>query len=93
MLTAVYKSSKRANTYLYIEKRDDFSKIPDPLMDTFGTPLYVMMFDLSKRKKLGIADIKLVQSELTEKGFYLQLPPKEENLLEELKKQNGVDSV
>ncbi|MAD90121.1 MAG: YcgL domain-containing protein [Pseudomonadota bacterium] len=93
MLTAVYKSSKRANTYLYIEKRDDFSKIPDPLMDTFGTPLYVMMFDLSKREKLGIADIKLVQSELTEKGFYLQLPPKEENLLEELKKQNGVDSV
>jgi uncharacterized protein YcgL (UPF0745 family) len=52
-----------------------------------------MMFDLSKREKLGIADIKLVQSELTEKGFYLQLPPKEENLLEELKKQNGVDSV
>lgn len=93
MLTAVYKSSKRANTYLYIEKRDDFSKIPDPLMDTFGTPLYVMMFDLSKRDKLGIADIKLVQSELTEKGFYLQLPPKEENLLEELRKQNGVDSV
>ena len=93
MLTAVYKSSKRANTYLYIEKRDDFSKIPDPLMDTFGTPLYVMMFDLSKREKLGIADIKLVQSELTDKGFYLQLPPKEENLLEELKKQNGVDSV
>ena len=93
MLTAVYKSSKRANTYLYIEKRDDFSKIPDPLMDTFGTPLYVMMFDLSKREKLGIADIKLVQSELTEKGFYLQLPPKEENLLEELKKQNGVDCV
>jgi hypothetical protein len=92
MLTAVYKSSKRANTYLYIEKRDDFSKVPGPLMDTFGTPIYVMMFELSRREKLGIADINLVQSELTDKGFYLQLPPKEENLLEEFKKQNGVDS-
>ncbi|GMM84204.1 YcgL domain-containing protein [Pseudoalteromonas sp. MTN2-4] len=92
MLTAVYKSSKRADTYLYIEKRDDFSKIPEPLMGMFGTPIYVMMFDLSKRERLGVADIVLVQSELTEKGFYLQLPPKEENLLDELKKQNGVDS-
>jgi len=92
MLTAVYKSSKRANTYLYIEKRDDFSKVPEPLLNTFGSPVYVMMFDLSKRDKLGVADITLVQSELTEKGFYLQLPPQEDNLLDEFKKLNGVNS-
>lgn len=92
MLTAVYKSSKKADTYLYIEKRDDFSKIPQPLMDMFGIPKYVMMFDLSKRDKLGIADIVLVKEKLSEEGFYLQLPPPEDNLLDQFKADNGVNS-
>ncbi|MBE0370099.1 MULTISPECIES: YcgL domain-containing protein [Pseudoalteromonas] len=92
MLTAVYKSSKKADTYLYIEKRDDFSKIPEALMDMFGLPKYVMMFDLSKREKLGIADIVLVKEKLSEDGFYLQIPPPEENLLDQFKAHNGVES-
>ncbi|BBN83350.1 YcgL domain-containing protein [Pseudoalteromonas sp. A25] len=92
MLTAVYKSLKKADTYLYIEKRDDFSKIPEPLMAMFGRPQYVMMFDLSKRKRLGTADIAQVKEKLSSDGFYLQLPPPEENLLDQFKKQNGVSS-
>jgi uncharacterized protein YcgL (UPF0745 family) len=92
MLTAVYKSTKKADTYLYVEKRDDFSKVPEPLMNMFGRPQYVMMFDLSKREKLGIADISLVKDKLSSDGFYLQLPPPDENLLDQFKKQNGVSS-
>ncbi|WP_440056444.1 YcgL domain-containing protein (plasmid) [Pseudoalteromonas sp. T1lg65] len=90
MLTAVYKSSKKADTYLYITKRDDFSAIPDPLMKTFGTPIYVMMFNIEKRAKLGTADLDTVKQRLIEDGFYLQLPPHTESLLDEFKKQNGV---
>ncbi|MBQ4835272.1 MULTISPECIES: YcgL domain-containing protein [Pseudoalteromonas] len=92
MLSAVYKSSKKADTYLFIEKRDDFSKVPEPLMNTFGTPLFVMLVDLAKREKLGVADLSLVKEQLTEQGFYLQIPPPEENLLDEFKKRNGAKS-
>ncbi|ESP93454.1 MULTISPECIES: YcgL domain-containing protein [Pseudoalteromonas] len=92
MLSAVYKSSKKADTYLFIEKRDDFSKVPEPLMTTFGTPLFVMLVDLAKREKLGVADLSLVKEQLTEQGFYLQIPPPEENLLDEFKKRNGAKS-
>ncbi|ALU45613.1 YcgL domain-containing protein [Pseudoalteromonas rubra] len=92
MLAAVYKSSKKADTYLFIEKRDDFSKVPDPLMATFGTPIFVIIVDLAKRKKLGTADLSNVKQKLIEDGFYLQLPPPQENLLDELKRQNGVKS-
>ncbi|NOU50199.1 YcgL domain-containing protein [Pseudoalteromonas sp. JBTF-M23] len=92
MLTAVYKSLKKADTYLYIEKRDDFSKIPEPLMAMFGRPKYVMMFDLSKRNRLGMADIAQVKEKLSSDGFYLQLPPPEDNLLDQFKKQNGASS-
>ena len=92
MITAVYKSKKKADTYLYVEKRDDFSKVPEPLMDTFGQPIFVMLINLAKREQLGVADLEKVKSELNDKGFYLQIPPKEENLLDEFKKQNGVNS-
>lgn len=90
MLSAVYKSKKKADTYLFVEKRDDFSKVPEPLMATFGQPTFVMLINLDKREKLGVADLDKVRQELSEKGFYLQLPPKQKNLLDEFKKQNGV---
>ncbi|WP_046005218.1 YcgL domain-containing protein [Pseudoalteromonas rubra] len=92
MLAAVYKSSKKADTYLFIEKRDDFGKVPDPLMATFGTPIFVIIVDLAKRTKLGVADLSNVKQKLIDDGFYLQLPPPQENLLDELKRQNGVKS-
>jgi len=92
MLTAVYKSKKKADTFLFVEKRDDFSKVPEPLMAMFGQPQYVMIINLAKREHLGGADLKTVKQALTDDGFYLQLPPPEENLLAEFKKQNGVES-
>ncbi|KZN53830.1 YcgL domain-containing protein [Pseudoalteromonas luteoviolacea] len=92
MLSAIYKSSKKADTYLFIEKRDDFSKVPAPLMSTFGTPIYVMLVDLAKREKLGVADLASVKEKLIEQGFYLQIPPPQDNLLDEFKKRNGAKS-
>ena len=92
MLTAVYKSKKKADTFLFVEKRDDFSKVPEPLMAMFGKPHYVMLINLAKREQLGVADLDLVKQALTDNGFYLQLPPPEANLLAEHRKQNGVDS-
>lgn len=88
-LCTIYKSSKKAETYLYVEKTDDFSKVPEQLMSLIGTPILVMTFDLDSRKSLAMADINKVKSELLEQGFYLQLAPPQENLLDEFKKQTG----
>lgn len=92
MLTAVYKSKKKADTFLFVEKRDDFSKVPEPLMAMFGLPNYVMLINLAKRSTLGVADLNIVKKTLTEQGYYLQIPPPEENLLSKLRKENGVES-
>jgi hypothetical protein len=92
MLSAVYKSSKKADTYLFVEKRDDFTKVPDALMTTFGRPVFVLILNLAKRDKLGFADIESVKASLSDKGYYLQLPPPQENLLDEHKRSNGVSS-
>lgn len=91
MLTAIYKSSKKQETYLYLPKRDDFSQVPEPLLKTFGTPLFVMLINLDGRQKLALAEIEKVKSELVERGFYLQLPPPPENLMEQHKKDLGIE--
>ncbi|MCE9684675.1 YcgL domain-containing protein [Shewanella sp. AS16] len=88
MLCAVYKSSRRADTYLFVGKRDHFEDVPQALLEMFGPPKLVMLLPLSKRDHLGIADIDRVRAELADKGYYLQLPPPQVNLLEEYKQQN-----
>lgn len=90
MLCAIYKSNKKADTYLYVTKRDHFDDVPEALMTTFGTPKFVMLINLATKKQLAQVDIDKVKSELSDKGFYLQLPPPTENLLDEFKKGKGV---
>ncbi|MEZ9234506.1 YcgL domain-containing protein [Shewanella sp. 10N.286.52.A9] len=90
MICAVYKSSRKIDTYLFVEKRDVFDAVPEALMQMFGTPQLVMMVPLSKRTELAMADIEKVKSELADKGFYLQIPPPVTNLLDEHRKSLGI---
>lgn len=91
MLCAVYKSSLKDETFLYLPKRNDFSQVPDEFMTIFGKPIFVLMIDISKRHKLATVDIEKVKAELVGKGYFIQLPPPKENLHSEhlalLKKQ------
>ncbi|WP_299071674.1 YcgL domain-containing protein [uncultured Paraglaciecola sp.] len=89
MLCAVYKSSKKQETYLYVPGRDDFSKVPEALLKTFGTPQFLMIMPLKNDRELAQVDIETLRYDLKIKGFYLQLPPPTENLLKKhLQQQN-----
>ncbi|MBC8945065.1 MULTISPECIES: YcgL domain-containing protein [Xenorhabdus] len=83
MICVIYRSPKREQTYLYIEKKGDFSRVPEALLKTFGQPQFSMMISLAERKKLANADIEKVKVALSEQGFYLQVPPPVENLINE----------
>jgi len=85
MLCVIYKSPKKAQTYLFVKTRDDFSAVPAALMKTFGTPQLVTLINLATKDKLGMADLEKVKANLNEQGFYLQLPPPQEDLLKEHK--------
>ncbi|WP_162063239.1 YcgL domain-containing protein [Vibrio taketomensis] len=88
MLCAIYKSSKKEGAYLYLPKKDDFSQVPDQLMQMFGKPVMVMMVNLAGRT-LAQVDIEKVKQSINEQGFFLQLPPPPKNLLEEYKEQKA----
>lgn len=87
MLCAVYKSPKKAHTYLFVKKRDDFSAVPEALKAMFGTPTLVTVVNLATKTKLALADITKVKENLVSQGFYLQLPPPQEDLLKTHKAQ------
>jgi len=87
MLCVIYKSSKKDQTYLFVKKREDFSDVPPALMSTFGKPTLVTVLNLAGKDKLAMADINKVKSNLTGQGYYLQLPPPQENLLDQHKEQ------
>ncbi len=61
MFCVIYRSSKRDQTYLYVEKKDDFSRVPEELMKGFGQPTLAMMLPLDGRKKLVNADLEKVK--------------------------------
>ncbi|KGK10729.1 YcgL domain-containing protein [Vibrio navarrensis] len=88
MLCSIYKSSKKEGTYLYIPKKDDFSKVPEQLMAMFGKPLPVMTINLQGRT-LALVSVEKVRESLINDGFFLQLPPPPKNLLEQHKERKA----
>ncbi len=85
MLCAIYKSPRKEGMYLYIAKRDDFSSVPEALLQQFGKPQLVMLFNLAGKKQLVLAENEKVLEQIQNQGFYLQMPPPPENLLEQFK--------
>ena len=71
----VYKSLKKEELYLYLEKQDDFSTIPEPLLNSLGRLELVMDLDLTSEQKLAREDVNKVLVSLQEKGFFVQMPP------------------
>ena len=72
----VYRSSKKLDAYLFIEKEGDFERVPQVLLDMLGKLDFVMSLDLDAREKLAQADPADIKSSLKDQGYYLQLPPK-----------------
>jgi len=89
MFCVIYRSARRDQTYLYVEKRDDFSRVPETLMQSFGQPQLAMILPLDGSKKLAGADLEKVKTALAEQGYYLQIPPPPENLLKAHLAANG----
>ncbi len=85
MICAIYRSLNKEGMYLYIEKKDDFSAIPEELSKSFGKPQFAMLFNLHGEKQLRVAPNNEVLNTIKEQGFYLQVPPLPENLLKTLK--------
>ncbi|MEJ2343985.1 MAG: YcgL domain-containing protein [Gammaproteobacteria bacterium] len=71
----VYRSTRKADTYLYIDREDDFTRVPEPLRVMLGALERVMTLELAPGRRLARADVETVRRRLAEDGYYLQVPP------------------
>jgi uncharacterized protein YcgL (UPF0745 family) len=71
----VYKSLKKADTYVYLAARDDFTRLPEPLRSQLGALQFVLDVALTPGRKLAREDAGVVRNNLATRGFHLQFPP------------------
>ena len=75
----IYRSPKKDGLYLYVPKLKGLVDVPEPLLEMFGKPQLAFSFVLTPEKQLVKEDIVKVLASLSEKGYFLQLPPASED--------------
>ena len=70
----IYKSLRKEYLYLYITKKDDFTQVPDPLLEMMGKIEFVMELDLSAGRQLASEDAGKVIDCLKDRGYFVQMP-------------------
>lgn len=72
---AIYRCAKKADSYLYVERENDFARLPLALLDMLGSLTLVMSLELHTQRKLAQVNVLHVMEQLQQQGYYLQMPP------------------
>ncbi|MGM8226429.1 YcgL domain-containing protein [Cellvibrio sp. ARAG 10.3] len=75
VISEIYRSPKEEGMYLYVNKNEGLSRVPEALLQRFGKPQQAMVLVLTPEKKLARASVEKVIESLQTQGYYLQLPP------------------
>lgn len=92
-ICSIYKSPRKDEMYLYVDKRDELSRVPEALLERFGEPVHVMDMPLTDKRKLARVDTAKVLEALDEPGFYLQMPPAKDDYMLDLFKDRPETGV
>ncbi len=80
MKCAVYKSLRKQDTYLYVEKSACLDELPQDLRQLLGKTSWVMDLELTPETRLARRNAEEVLATIARQGFYLQLPPAKASL-------------
>jgi uncharacterized protein YcgL (UPF0745 family) len=83
-ICSIYKSPRKNEMYLYVDKREALERVPEALLTVFGTPRHAFDLVLSPERKLAREDIHQVLENIEKQGYHLQMPPAEEDYIEHL---------
>ena len=74
MRAYVYKSTRKADTYVFLAERDEGAKLPETLRARLGPLKFVLETDLAPERKLARENPEEVMANLASRGFHLQMP-------------------
>jgi uncharacterized protein YcgL (UPF0745 family) len=60
--------------YIYLETKDDFSKLPEDIYNSLGIIDFTMELELTTDKKLAKENPVTIMENLKTNGFHIQLP-------------------
>lgn len=75
MQAYVYKSLRKAETFLYLRERDAFGLLPEALRAQLGELHFVLDVALTPERRLARGDAGVVRRNLAGQGFHIQFPP------------------
>ena len=75
MQAYVYKSLRKAETFVYLRERDAFGLLPEVLRNQLGELRFVLDVALTPDRRLAREDATVVRANLAGQGFHIQFPP------------------
>lgn len=84
LLCSIYRSSRKANMYLYVDKLKGLTRVPEELLAAFGTPALAFEFVLTPARTLAREDVAKVLENIDKQGYHLQMPPPADDYIEHL---------
>ncbi|UYZ84058.1 YcgL domain-containing protein [Entomomonas sp. E2T0] len=74
-ICSIFKSPRKNEMYLYVDKKEGLERVPEELLSVFGKPQPVFDLLLTPQRKLAREDIVQVLANIEQQGFHLQMPP------------------
>lgn len=73
----VYACQRKPDTYLWLDRKDNFDVLPPSLALLLGDMRFVLEVELHPERRLPHEDVEVVLQHLHTQGWHLQLPPQE----------------
>ena len=74
-LVKVYKTPRKQDMYLYVDFKEDLTRVPETLLEQFGALELALSLKLSASRQLAAANAVDVLQGIETSGYYLQMPP------------------
>jgi uncharacterized protein YcgL (UPF0745 family) len=73
----IYRSKRKPDHYLFSDRPNELEHVPAALQALLSPLDLVMSLELTPARRLANADTTAVLTALRQKGFYLQIPPRD----------------
>ncbi|MCK7550020.1 MULTISPECIES: YcgL domain-containing protein [Marinobacter] len=84
---SVFRSSKKADTYLYVRRGQIWEELPESLRGIFGTPVHAMDLILTPERKLARTSGRQVLDAIADKDFFLQMPEEQDSYVVDFRRK------
>lgn len=71
----VFKSLRKADTFVYLAGREGAGCIPEPMRGALGELTFLMELELVPGRRLAQEDPGVVRDNLARRGYHIQFPP------------------